>query len=71
MEATCDWDGFSDPVWSPDGSLVLLVHGLHFDDGTTTGGLATIRPDGTDLRYVADGLGAEHVPDRSAANCRG
>jgi hypothetical protein len=47
------------------------VHGLHFDDGTTTGGLATIRPDGTDLRYVADGLGAEHVPDRSAANCRG
>ena len=65
------WDGFSDPVWSPDGSQILLVHGLHYEDGSSTGGLATIRPDGTDLRYVGDGLGEEHKADWNAASCRG
>ena len=24
-------DGFSDPVWSPDGSLILVLHGVHPD----------------------------------------
>ncbi len=57
------FDGFSDPVFSPDGTLILLLHGLHYDDGTFTGGLATIHPDGTHLQYVADGLGMEHQPD--------
>jgi Tol biopolymer transport system component len=57
------WDGFSDPVFSPDGKLVLLVHGLHDDDGSGTGGLATIRVDGSDLRYVGDGRGEEHQAD--------
>jgi TolB protein len=60
------WDGFSDPVFSPDGRFVLLIHGLHFDDGSVTGGLATIRVDGTELRYVGDGLGLEHQPDWGA-----
>jgi Tol biopolymer transport system component len=64
------WDGFSDPVFSPDGRFVLLIHGLHFDDGLVTGGLATIRVDGTDLRYVGDGLGEEHQPDWGRAKGR-
>ncbi|HEY8169375.1 MAG TPA: hypothetical protein VIF84_11730 [Candidatus Limnocylindrales bacterium] len=63
------WEGFSDPVWSPDGSLIMLIHGKHYDDGRVTGGLATIRPDGTDLRYVTDGLGGEHLPDWNARAC--
>jgi TolB protein len=62
-------DGYSDPVWSPDGSLILLEHGLHFEDGSVTAGLATIRPDGSGLRYVTDGLGAEDKPDWTAAQC--
>jgi Tol biopolymer transport system component len=62
--------GFADPVWSPDGSLILLLHGLFASDGSSTGGLATMHPDGTGLRYVADGRGEEHGPDwASAPDC--
>ena len=59
----------SDPAWAPDDSLIMLDHGLHFADGTVTGGLATIRPDGTELRYVTDGSGGEEKPDWSDATC--
>jgi TolB protein len=63
-------DGFSDPVWSPDGSLILAMHGVHSDDGDfIQGGLATIRPDGTELQYVGDGRGAEHQADWSTSEC--
>ena len=56
-------DGFADPVWSPDGTVILLLHGLFLDDGTSTVGLAMIRPDGSELGYVADGTGNEDQPD--------
>ena len=56
-------DGYSDPVYSPDGTKILLVHGLYFDDGAFNFGLATMRPDGTHLKYVTDGQGFEHQPD--------
>lgn len=61
-------DGFSDPVWSPDGSLILVLHGVHSDDSVQAG-LATIRPDGTGLQYVGDGSGAEHQADWSTSDC--
>jgi Tol biopolymer transport system component len=56
-------DGFADPVCSAEG--ILLLHGLFAADGTRTAGLATTRPDGTDLRYVAAGKGDDHQPDRN------
>ena len=59
------WEGFADPVWSPAGDSILLLHGYHYQDGTVRAGLATIAPDGTGLRYVADGTGVEHQPDWS------
>ena len=59
--------GFADPVWSPDGSLILVLHGVNPDDFHE--GLATIRPDGTQLRYVGDGRGAEHQADWSESEC--
>jgi TolB protein len=63
-------DGFSDPVWSPDGSLILVLHGVHPNaNEEAVGGLATIRPDGTELQYVGDGRGAEHQADWSASEC--
>ena len=63
-------DGFADPVWSPDGTVILLTHGRFLDDGTSTEGLAMIRPDGSGLGNVADGTGIEHQPDwTNAKNC--
>ncbi len=63
-------DGFADPVWSPDGTVILLLHGRFLDDGTSTVGLAMIRPDGSDFGNVADGTGDEHQPDwTDAATC--
>jgi Tol biopolymer transport system component len=59
--------GFADPVWSPDGSLILVLHGDNPDDFHE--GLATIRPDGTDLQYIGDGSGAEHQADWSTSEC--
>jgi Tol biopolymer transport system component len=65
-----DWNGFADPVWSPDGTLILVLHGIHHPDESFPAGLATIRPDGTGLRYLGDGQGAEHQADWSAtATC--
>ena len=63
------WEGFADPVWLP-GEIILLLHGYHVGGEVVHAGLATIRPDGTGLAYVADGDGEEHQPDESeAASC--
>ena len=56
-------DGYADPVFSPDGKKVILLHGLFYSDGRFTAGLATMRRDGSQLKYVGDGLGMEHQVD--------
>jgi len=56
-------DGYADPVYSPDGTEIMLLHGLFFDDGAFNVGLATMHPDGSHLKYVTDGQGFEHQPD--------
>lgn len=67
QDVTVDWDGFSDPVWSPDGSLIMMLQGRHEPGGKPiTAGLATIHPDGSGLAFVDDGTGIEHQPDWSA-----
>jgi TolB protein len=63
-------DGYADPVFSPDGKQIMLLHGLFYPDGHSTAGLATMRRDGSDLQYVADGLGLEHQPDWGSAQRR-
>ncbi len=62
-------DGFADPVWSPDGRLILALHGADQSDPRSANGLTTLGPDGSGLAFVADGLGAEHQPDWSAKDC--
>lgn len=51
----------ADPDWSPDGSLIVFsqspnreTEGWATDDGAPSGGIYTIRPDGTDLVQVCD-----------------
>lgn len=62
--------GFSAPVWAPDGSMLLAVHGRHAADGSVTTTLSTIRPDASDLRDVTDGKhGEAFKPDWRAAAC--
>jgi Tol biopolymer transport system component len=61
-------DGYADPVYSPDGAQILLVHGL-FEAGSSSEGLAVVNADGTDLHYVGDGKGGEHQPDWGRAGC--
>jgi Tol biopolymer transport system component len=70
QNTSTEWTGFSDPVWSPDGTLIMMLEGRHMPGGTPiSAGLATIHPDGTGLGYVTDGTGAEHQPDWIAASC--
>ena len=57
------FEGFYDPVWSPDGKLILLGHERFSDDEVFTAGLATIHPDGTHLQYVNGEGNFEHQPD--------
>jgi Tol biopolymer transport system component len=61
------FDGFYDPVWSPDGTKVLLGHEFLEDDGSFRQGLALIDPDGSNLDWVALEVHAEHQPDWGTA----
>jgi Tol biopolymer transport system component len=55
--------GYSaDPVWSPDGRTILFVHGAVRDNQVSTG-LATMKPDGSDVQFVSPTLTLEHQPD--------
>ena len=60
-------DGYYDPVWSPDGTRLLAGREHLDDDGTFRVGLVMVDADGSDLHWVADGLGAEHQPDWGTA----
>ena len=61
------FDGFYDPVWSPDGTKVLLGHQLLEEDGAFREGLATVRPDGRGLAWAASEVQMEHQPDWGTA----
>jgi TolB protein len=61
-------DGYSDPVYSPDGAQILLAHGL-YESGNSTEGLAIVSADGTGLHYVGDGKGGEQQPDWARSGC--
>jgi len=60
-------DGFYDPVWSPDGTKVLLGHEFRADDGSFQIGLAMVNADGTNLQWVATQVHDEHQPDWGTA----
>ena len=60
-------DGFYDPVWSPDGTKVLLGHEFLAKDGSFQVGLAVIDADGTNLHWVATEVQDEHQPDWGTA----
>jgi TolB protein len=60
------FEGFYDPVWSPDGAKILVGHGIIGPDGYTVG-LATINPDGSGLAWASADPQVEHQPDWGTA----
>jgi Tol biopolymer transport system component len=50
------------PAWSPDGELIAFVTASNALDDTPTGGIATIRPDGSELRILTDDHAFEQHP---------
>ena len=61
------FDGYYDPVWSPDGTTVLLGRQFLGPDGSFREGLARIDADGSDLGWLADDVQFEHQPDWGTA----
>lgn len=59
-----------DPVWSPDGTLIMFPHDDYTVDRGSTG-LQTIRPDGTGQQYVSDEHNSEHQVDWGSAPLEG
>jgi Tol biopolymer transport system component len=55
------WCADVDPVWSPDGHLIVFERITHH--GGFVHRLYTIRPDGSKLRKIADGADPEWSPD--------
>ena len=59
--------GSSDPVYSPDGRLILFVSGEFPPDGPPTIGLTTMRTDGSRRAFISSHPADEHQPDWASA----
>ena len=58
-----DTEGSSDPVWSPDGKLILFLCTRIDGDGELAGGLTTMKPIGRARSFVSETPMLEHQPD--------
>lgn len=56
--------------WAPDGAHIL-VETTVATPGAPLGGVATVRPDGSDFRLVVPFIEADRESDRAAGACRG
>lgn len=61
------FEGFYDPVFSPDGTKVAVGHELLAPDESFIAGLAMIRADGSGLEWAGPQVQMEHQPDWGTA----
>ena len=57
------FDGYLDPVWSPDGTKILAGKEMLDDTGTYRSGLVVLNADGTDVHWISPDDGDPHMPD--------
>jgi Tol biopolymer transport system component len=55
-------NGSADPVWSPDGTKILFLH-ASTKNGKFFIGLATMKPNGSSIRYLTATSAQQHQPD--------
>lgn len=62
-EQALQFDGYYDPVWSPDGTTIIAGRELLDDDGSFRVGLISLDSDGSNLDWVSPLADGEHQPD--------
>jgi TolB protein len=66
-ETALQFDGYYDPVWSPDGTKIIAGREFLADDGTFTVGLVIVDPANGGVDWVSSTVDQEHQPDWGTA----
>ena len=62
------FEGYYDPVWSPDGTKIIAGRELLADDGSFTVGLVNVDPATGAVDWASSSVNAEHQPDWGTAS---
>ena len=61
------WDGYYDPVWSPDGTKLIAGREFVDENGEYQRGLVVVDADGSNLHWLSTDFHEDHQPDWGTA----